>query len=445
MMTTVNKSEQQTTAWFDYESGADSRVPGSRLRAGLDAVRDYLPLPAEQIKQPDHKRLSDLSAKIEAVEKNQQVIPLALSLSSRELGLIFPLLAAVTTTSAPDRAAARQATVLVDRLLLIIRERACPSLYASGWSAFQIHYPNRTIARALTLLCRILEIRLQTGAVPLRSTTNQIHLISKLAYPDARQFIPRLIRCAGEAALTLPQLLTMYAVDQDSPFGIALITEGLMSENASILPGAHTLLGQTLRRLSPDHQIAMLHHFFSRKNIPDSVRNRYHQQIYRIYGQPDDADPIWSRLKQKDRRAFQHWVREATIGSHCRQRPDKARLYLKYSQFIQTVEHWDQDTLLIHFPDFLIADSRIRPDQAVYYPQSEPNQPFAQIPNPNRFDPTDPAVPLRHVADAIRRNDGNEVIGLHFTPESIHLTSTFLDLRLSKSGRSERSRRRSKR
>ncbi|MGI6333487.1 MAG: hypothetical protein ACOX1A_02465 [Saccharofermentanales bacterium] len=432
----MNRSDQRTKAWFDCESDAESRAPGSQLRAGLDAVRDYLPLPAEQIKQPDHNRLADLSAKIGAVEKNQQIIPLALSLSSRELNLIFPLLATLAKTPASGRAAARQSAALIDRLLLIVRERACPSLYTSGWLAFQIHYPNRTIARALTLLCRILEIRLQTGAVPLQSTTDRIHLISQLAYPDTRQFIIRLIRGAGEAALTLPQLLTMYAVDQDSPFGVALIAKSLISENTSLLQGAHMLFGQTLRRLPPDHQIILLRHFFSRKDIPDSVRNRYHQQIYRIYGQPDDADPIWSRLKQKDRQAFQHWVREATIGSHCRQRPDKARLYLKYSQFIQTVEHWDQDTLLIHFPDFLIADSRIRPDQAVYYPQSEPNQPFAQIPNPNRFDPTDPAVPLRHVADAIRRNDGNGIIGLPFTPESCHLTSIFLDLRLSKSGRS---------
>ena len=83
MMTTVNKSEQQTTAWFDYESGADSRVPGSRLRAGLDAVRDYLRCRRSK-STTGSQTVVRFVGKIEAVEKNQQVIPGAVT-ERREL------------------------------------------------------------------------------------------------------------------------------------------------------------------------------------------------------------------------------------------------------------------------------------------------------------------------------------------------------------------------
>ena len=35
------------------------------------------------------------------------------------------------------------ASLLAERLILIIRERACPTLYTSGWLTFQKYYPAR--------------------------------------------------------------------------------------------------------------------------------------------------------------------------------------------------------------------------------------------------------------------------------------------------------------
>lgn len=428
--------------WFpekgSAEADAASPSPGDQLQASLAAVRSTLPLPLEQIQKPDPAGLSDLTDRIESVENSNLIIPLAHTLTSRELGLVFPLLAAVATAQAPDRAAVRQAATLVDRLLLIVRERACPSLYQIGWQSFQMHFPCLPIARALSVLCRILDIRLQTGAILIRPGSGRPELISRLAPPASRQFVQRLVRSIAELGMSLDQAMKTYGILQQSPFAAELIARSLMTDDHAVLDGSHKLFAQALQQAPQEVQLTMLHHFFGLKNLPDSIRNRYFQQIYRCFGQPDTIHPVWSRLKKKDRQIFQDWVRDATIGSHCRLRPDKARLYLAYNQFIRSVEHWDADTLLIHFPDFIVADSRVRPNLAICYNQSGDGHPFELAKGEFNPDPTDPAIPRRQVSDAVRRSDFSGTIGLPFDPEGLRLTTLFLDMRLGKTKRTRR-------
>ena len=208
-----------------------------------------------------------------------------------------------------------------------------------------------------------------------------------------------------------------------------------LTDDPAVFDGNHKLFGNTLRHASTAQQSELLHHFFGLKKLPEPVRNRYCQQIYRVFDDPAADHPIWSQVKVKDRQAFQDWVLAANVGTHCRQMPEKARLYIGYSDFITSIEHWDADTLLIYFPDFVIADSRLQPDLAVCYSRTGIGNPFELATGEFNPNPADPAIPRRPIEQAIRSGDFSGVIGLPFDREGIRLTAVMLDMRLRGNGR----------
>ena len=154
--------------------------------------------------------------------------------------------------------------------------------------------------------------------------------------------------------------------------------------------------------------------------------------LYKRFGSPDDDHAIWRQLRKHDRAVFRQWVIAATIGSHCRQASQaaKARLYLKYVSRIARVVRHDDQTLLIYFTDFMVADTRQQPLMAMYYDNPQQlEKPFHDLTD----QPADLAVPHRQVDDAIRRASRQGVVGLPFDEEGIKLTSRFLDFVLQDS------------
>ena len=439
---TSESPKWQPEAWFPADQASAtaassdetrSAAPGDRLKSSLQKAKMLLPLALEQARSPDQAALAALAEKIETVDNGQAVIPLAHSLTSRELDLVFPLLAALSTAKAPDRSATRQAEQLTGRIHLVIRERACPSLYESGWLKFQSSFPCPNIALALNLLCNIMEIKQQSRSVD-RAADRPPLMISHAVAPNARHFIIRLNRARIDGGLPLTRFMEQYGIRSDLPLGNALIVEYFMTDDINVYEGNHKLFGGAIRQAVPELQAELLHHFFSLKKIPDPLRNRYCQQIYKVFDDPAADHPVWSQVKPKDRQAFQRWVRAATIGTHSRQHLDKARLYLEYSHAIQRVEHWDDETLLIYFRDFIIADSRLHPDQAICYNRSGLSSPFEPVAGGFRPNPADPAIPSRPIEDAIRHGDFSGVISLPFDRAGYKLTTVFLDMRLGRNG-----------
>jgi len=422
----AEKSVWQPEAWFGDQPG--------QLKSSLAKAKSLLPLALESVQQPDQAALAILAEKIEIAESGQAVIVLAHQLTSRELNLLFPLLAAVATATAPDRAAARQAEQLIGRIHLVIRERACRSLYEAGWLKFQSCYPCPPIAKALHLLCSILEIKrksLPVSSIDSSQPPIQVpRLISQAVAPEARHFISRLNQYRQDHDLPLADMVKLFDIKTSLPLGNALIMEYFLTNDLSVYEGNHKLFGAAIRQATPAQQSELLHYFFSLKKMPEALRNRYCQQIYRVFDDPAADHPVWSQVKLKDRQAFQYWVREATIGTHCKLHPEKARLYLHYSDDIRSVDHWDDDTLLIYFRDFIVADSRLHPDSAICYNRTGLSSPFEANEAGFQPNPADPAIPSRSIEDAIRRGDFSGVISLPFDRGGMKLTKVFLDMRL---------------
>lgn len=421
------------SVWLPAAYADPGYRPGQHLSGRLAAIQSILPLPIEQVDSPDTQAQAGLAESIMAASDSKAVIRLAHRLTSRQLNLVFPLLA----SAGPDK----RPSLLVERLNLIVRERACPTLYASGWLTFQKYFPCPAVAHALAVLCKILEIkhktRLDQPATSVQPPVRQWPQISQLASPDSRQFIRRLIHLAAERGLSLEQMMRQYRINDDRPFGTELITQSFLNGDARFYRGGQHLFAKALLQVGNEAQAALINHFFSLSDLPQGIYNRYCQEIYRRVGDPADDHPVWDLVKPKYCYAFQEWILAATIGSHCRHQPEKAHLYLRYIHAVQQVEHWDENTLLIHFPGFIVADCRQHPLLAICYdqPDNAAGHPFELATGEFNPNPANPAIPHRQVEDAIRRANLAGVVGLPFDAEGIRLTGIFLDLNLKRKQR----------
>lgn len=404
-----------------------SEVAGSRLfpdiasleapalmAASLWETRQQLLMPLEYIKNPEKEAIRLLADKISHPDNSQSIILLAHQLTSRELNLIFPLI-----MSGPGDGNTLS-DELAGRVHLIIRERACLSLYVSGWLCFQYSYPNPGVAKALSLLCSILDIRRQGNAAA------TLPLISEIIAADARQFTKSLTRRLSELGLSLKNFMLDYGLAADLPLGAELISQAFLQGSAPMFAASHKLFSQVLKAADQPTQIKLLQHFFSLRDLKPAVWNRYCQIIYRQYGEPDISDPIWQKQKKKHLHNFRYWIKAATIGSHCHSQTQKAHLYLRYADMISKIESWDNNILIISFPGFIIADNKEQPDMAIYYDE---DQAAKLLENPDKKrDPASPDTPRRRVDEAIRRNSGKGIVGLPFDEEGIRYSKIFLDM-----------------
>lgn len=397
------------------------RLQLPRLNQSRTLLRDLLPTALERLQTPDRQHITELAAKIDGTQNNSEIIELAHRLTSREIGWIFPLLAHGHELEKP------LGSQILNRIYLIIRERACPSLYTSGWLAFQMDHTQTEISKALTLVCKILEIRQQSGL------DNSLAMISEIIAPDSHFFFRRLLRYLVDRDIPLQQFMEHYAVSSALPLGTQLISHTFLYGSVTLFAESQTLFRQVLEIADIDTQTKLVRHFFQLKNMDPATWNHYCQLIYRRFGPPDQGHQLWQQLKQRQTKKFQAWVIAATIGSHCRKQPDKARFYLKYAEYIENLDHWDEQTLLIHMPGFTIVDSLIEPDTALYYDQIQTEKRLIQQKNDqNAMHPASPFIPRRRVDDAIRRANCHGIIGLPLDPDGLRFSGIFIDLCLKK-------------
>ena len=387
-----------------------------RLSDAMPNLREKLQTPLERLKQPPNlEKLASLRHMITSAKDNTAVIDLAHVLPGSELGWLFFLLTDIDDNHKPDQQ-------LISRVSLIIRERACPSLYQHAWLIFQKYYDQPPVGKNLDLLCTILEIRQQSGLDP------SFPLISEIISPASRPFMKKLMRRLAEQEMPVQTFIDTYAVSSDLPLGSVLVSSTFLSGSESLYSQSQRLFAQTLKSAHIDIQLKLLKHFFQMKKLSPTSWNAYCQIIYRKFGPPDQGHVIWESLSDKHVRKFQNWVIAATIGSHCRDNPDKARVFLHYAEHIQSIESWDNETMLINFPGFVIVDNRLDPETAIYYDQQQAERRLVM--DNQQTEPPHPAstvIARRRVDEAIRRASCSGIVGLPFDHEGIRYTRIFLN------------------
>jgi len=423
------------------EPASFAQVPG-RLQRSLGRLTRRFPLPGEAVDQVDPNAVRELIALVNQSASNANIIQLGKQLPQRTLDLIFPALAS------SELEANGLTPRTIDRLLLILRERACRSLYNKGWVIWQRRYPNPQLTRALAVLCGILEIKQASkSSSPMNKPAGQT---SQLINPNApRQpagwtpLITDLVELSGHAIcrkliarlehqpLSLNQFFKNYAVETDCSFYRSVLGEAFSTGTAAMFSEQISHLEDIFSSADVDAKAKIMRHFLTLNPLADEIRQQAHVVFYRAVGAPGSPYAVWTLLNDRERRTFRSWVNRARIGSHCLNHPEKADFYLRYADQLRRAEPWDSETLLLYFNDFVIADDARYPDQALFYPGSVPSPHPGGLADPDRtLSPGSPAIAHRRIEEALRQGEISGIIQLLFDPEGLKQSGVLIDFAL---------------
>lgn len=387
----------------------------SAFQVAIQNARLSLPYPDEQVGQITADQLQRIAETILHPHDQAAMLQVARTMPSRQLMLMFPLLA--SRSSRND---------LTDRVMMIIRERACASLLQMGYITFQRHYPNPLVARAIDELCQILRIR----CVPYQSTVHDFIRIT------SRSLVARCARKTLDKRYSLHRFLTTYRIDPLLPFGSQLCVQLFRIGDESVYQDSALLFERVLTSATPETQAALLNRFFKLERLTPQMFDEYCQIIFEHLGEPVDNLPAWDHVRPNDLVRYAAWIREATIGSHFKSNPELARFFLRYRKSLISVSELGRDTLVLHFPGYTVTHSHRWPESAMYRDLSatpeqqkahrDPSDDHAEISH------ADPRRPHRLPMEALKKSSTAGRVLLLLDREGIRQSAVFLDYCLSR-------------
>lgn len=390
-------------------------------------IQAQIPLPHELLHNSAPEAKEQLAIIVETTPAGRPLSDLARRLSSRDLRLIFPLLAEPGIDGQPDYLA---------KLLLLVRERACPSLYRYGWAVFQQQYPQPAVARGLADLANVLAIKQKSDP---RQYTG-LPMISELADPAAKNLPDLLFKIIDKEQINWPDFVSHYEIDLCLPFGSALLSRFFLKSRSSLPRVDKSQFRRILQHTKSGQLPTLLRRILTDDQLPAQSLNEYYQVIYQSFGAPDEGHPVWQEMRRREKTNFQQWILAATIGSHCQGNKAKTRFYFRYASLVEATEQWDENTLVIYFPGFCIVDDKRQAQFSVYYatntnhPQQQPDYYAAKGISPGGL-----SVPHRRVEDAVKRASTTGPVGLLLDEAGIQTSASFIDFCLAKNGAVSRS------
>lgn len=404
--------------WFDHQP--------DRLRQSHDRLTLAFPLPAEAVERVTAEAIDHLLDQVKPLTHSAQIIQLARHLEQPLLDLIFPAL------TKADLSLQQSDTKTNEKLLLILRERACPSLYPKAWVIWQRNYPHNLANRALSILCGIIEIKRNSAGSkkntePVRS--NRMPLISSLIeLAGQAQSHKRLIARLASQPMTLRECFTRFGINPDWAFGRAVLFEAFAAGNDLMFIDQIERLAGIFGEADFDGQARILRHFLTLEQLAPEIRQKAHVVFYAAVGAPGGPSAVWMILSDRERKAYSAWAGRARIGSHCLALPEKAAFYLRYADQIKRVEQWDTETILLHFKTFVIADDRRFPDQALFYANTTPTHlPSGLVRDDRAQSPASPAISHKRVEEILRQGEIAGVIQMLFDPDGIKEAGVLID------------------
>lgn len=388
----------------------DPSAASGFFHVALEHARKSLPYPDELSDQITPEYLKRLTESVLQPANDAMMLQYARTMPSRQLMMVFPLLAIQNGRSE-----------LTDRLLLIIRERACASLLQVGYVEFQRHYPHPLIASAISVLCGILKIR----RIPYAPV---LHDFIRL---NSRSLIARCARKAIDKRFSLHRFLTTFRIDPTLPFGAQLCAQLFRIGDEAIYQDSALLFERVLDQANPELQAALLTRFFRLERLTSPMFDQYCQIIYEHLGEPVDNLPAWDHVRPKDMVRYANWIKEATIGSHFAPHLDVARFFLRYRKSLISVSEIGRDTIVMCFPGFSITHSRRWPDSAMYRDTSDnpENQRTHRDPSDDHaeINAADPRRPHRLPMEALKKSSTDGRVLLLLDPEGMRQSGVFLD------------------
>jgi hypothetical protein len=397
----------------------------SRFHEAMAAARIRLPLPSE-IQAGSDQDMSVFIDGLRTAVSNADIIARAHLLNQQEIRMIFPALAGLESSDKK----------LQDRIFLLIRERASMSMYNSGWLIFQQSPDNQIVQRALALLCSILEIKRQTYPrepkyESAKLPAGELPLISQILPPNSRQFAKRLSLALAARRLKTKDFAKQYGLQAETRLAAELsaleLIAGRNFDKENILKFEHAI------RLSGDQLRAeLVQSFLNTQNISDLEFQSFCPLIRRELGAPWEDNLIWQQIKDREKAIYSQWCVRNSIETHCRDLEAKQSFYLRYLDKIDRIEQWSDDTILIYFDYFVLADNKQNPDTAMYYGRKQATEHPYELAGglaetePAR-DPASISVPHITCEEAISKAETGKIVVLYFNEAELRCSGAFLD------------------
>lgn len=406
------------------------------LDSALEKARKRLPIPRELADcKYDDDMLSRLIDKLDQVNSTADVIRLARTLKVSELRYVFPALKL-------EQAQNKQ---IQDRLFILIRERACHTMYNTAWNCFQQTPDEPVLQRAFALLCNILQIKQETSQEltfsnilkpgnikkdqPLQDLKlGTMPLVSELATPDNKNFTKRLSLVLAERGYDLNAFFHDYGVLPETALAADLISQSFLNRQHYTQQDLN-LFHKSLEQASSQTQAELTESLLTATDIQPDVFDEYCRLIYQKYGAIDEEHAIWQNIKETAKQTYRHWLITAAIRTHCRTNPAKNRFYRRYFDFIISAKAFSNDTLLIYFDNFVIADNRKSLDTAMYYGSGRASEHPLEIDDEaeQNKDPASQTIPHISCEQAISSNNTDDIVMLYFNQAQIKNSSAFID------------------
>lgn len=411
-----------------------------RLNQLKSRLASHFPTPEEWADHADREQVVELIHDLNAQKSTAQTIAWSHKLLPSQLDLLF--FALPLSVEYPEIFNDKT----TDKLYLVIRERACPSLYPKLWALWQRYYFYPELNRALSILCGILEIK--RGAFADRQPKDPalvsaaqekrapLPLITQLIPLNSRNLARRLIQKLNSYPLSLADFYERYAVNMSSRFGEAVLFYALTEGTAEMFICQIDRLSGLFQSADQAGKAAILRHFATLSDLPEAISRQAHVIFYTALGAPGGSNAIWTELNDREIKVFARWAGRARMDAHFQNRPDVAAFYLRYANDITRIEQWDDHTLLIHFKSFRIADDQRYPDQALFYAGTSPSRyPDGLAESEPVTSPGNPSIPHKQIGEILRLGEIQGIVQLHLDAEGLKEAGVLLDFALQSRSR----------
>lgn len=399
------------------------QVPDTRLHHISRQISRQVALPEELSSNFDQQAALNLLRDVAACDDRDQLESFTVLLPRNRLNDLFGALLMVSGEESRE---------LVPRLLHILRQRLTPSLAEIGWAFFQHHFPND---RMNWLLETMIDTPAEKAGDP-----PYLRRIARVAdLPAIGDTLPE--RWGADLADDQDVLLAAYLIEMsilpESPFAAALLAHYFKHCSQQGLAQNSKSFVHAVRINQPAIQIELVGGYFAQDRL-EEIWRPVNQALLEMFGPPRPyrqqfapvpdhaADPgFWDYLDQEATARFHHWTMVDRLRSHVADQPRKVFFYRQCDHCkIREVLRWDDQTLVLVFDHFVLADSSEDEFQLYYY-----DLPAFRLLLDNKspdMSLSNPPMPVRTARDVMLTGDRHNVVSLSLDAVNLLYSRDFI-------------------
>lgn len=334
---------------------------------------------------------------------------------------------------------------LIDELVI---RYASWSLFTSGWTLFQLHFPNQVIQRSLAWLWRYLTsseykvgpkppffLQMLPDALSLRLSSAELltSTLALLTTETTREHKP----------LTVSQFLIRRHILLEGRFAAMLLELWLRQQNDNKLIEHLALLRKSWPSLPAQELGTLLKRVLNSSDLEEAQRTTLLHNIDDVLDEAHDDKSdkrrqlILEALSPTDRDVWHAWKILDALKNQYRAYPAKRKFMLQFLPRIRSFTKLDSTTIAWEFPGFILVDSILAAEHSYIYTEEHYQAALSASPSVVG-DLGEPLIPFRSIdypQDDVKKNS---IYQIHYVEPMLSRAGDFIYLKLGLRPRSNR-------